>query len=107
MEDVLLVIAVTYGVSLGFGFLLQKYLKIPWMFAALFFGIILSFFGFFGPSIKSESFQLLATLGMLIILFLIGFNLDLKEIRKLGKQIFIGSILIISLEGFLGSLLFY
>jgi Ca2+-transporting ATPase len=107
MENVLLLIVITYGVSLGFGFLLQKYLRIPWMFAALFFGIILSVLGFFGPSIESESFQLLATLGMLVILFMIGFNLDLKEIRKLGKQIFIGTILIISLEGFLGSLLFY
>jgi Ca2+-transporting ATPase len=106
MEDILILIVITYGVSLGFGFLLQKYLRIPWMFAALFFGIILSEFGFFGPSIKSESFQLLATLGMLVILFMIGFNLDLKEIKKLGKQIFIGTILIISLEGFLGSLLF-
>jgi Ca2+-transporting ATPase len=107
MENVLFLICVTYGVSLVFGFLLQKYLRIPWMFAALFFGIVLSYFGFFAPSIESESFQLLATLGMLVILFLIGFNLDLKEIKKLEKQIFTGSILIISLEGFLGSLLLY
>jgi Ca2+-transporting ATPase len=107
MEDVLLLICITYGVSLVFGFLLQKYLRIPWMFAALFFGIVLSVFGFFGPSIESESFQLLATLGMLVILFMIGFNLDLKEIRKLGKQIFTGTIFIISLEGFFGSLLLY
>jgi len=107
MEDVLLLVCITYGVSLVFGFLLQKYLRIPWMFTALFFGIVLSVFGFFGPSIESESFQLLATLGMLVILFMIGFNLDLKEIKKLGKQIFTGTILIIGLEGFLGSLLFY
>ena len=107
MEDILILIVITYGVSLGFGFLLQKYLRIPWMFAALFFGIILSEFGFFGPSIKSESFQLLATLGMLVILFMIGFNLDLKEIKKLGKQIVIGTISIISLEGFFVSLLLY
>jgi len=107
MEDVLLLICITYGVSLVFGFLLQKYLKIPWMFAALFFGIVLSVFGFFAPSIESESFQLLATLGMLVILFMIGFNLDLKEIKKLGKQIFMGTISIISLEGLLGSLLLY
>jgi len=107
MENILILIAITYSVSLGFGFLLQKYLKIPWMFAALFFGILLSDFGFFGPSIESEPFQLLATLGMLAMLFMIGFNLDLKKIKKLGKQIVMGAILIISLEGFLGSLLFY
>lgn len=107
MEDILLLIVITYSVSLVLGFFLDKYLKIPWMFASLFFGIILSFFGFFESSIKSESFQLLAKLGMLIILFMIGFNLDLKEIKRLGKQIIMGSILIISLEGLSGSLLFY
>lgn len=107
MEDVLLLIVITYSVSLVFGFLLQRFLKMPWMFAALFFGIVLSVLGLFDLSIKSESFQLLATLGMLVILFMIGFNLDLKEIKRLGKMIFMGSTLIISLEGFLGSLLFY
>jgi Ca2+-transporting ATPase len=107
MEDILLLIVITYAVSLGFGFFLQKYLRMPWMFAALFFGIILSVTRFFAPSIESEPFQLLASLGMLVILFMIGFNLDLKEIKALKKYIFVGTIFIISLEGVLGSLLLY
>ena len=107
MEDILILLVITYGVSLSFGFLLQKYLKMPWMFAALFFGIILSAFGLFTSSIESESFQSLSTLGMLVLLFIIGFNLDLKEMKTLGKYIFAGTILIISSEGFLGSLLLY
>jgi Kef-type K+ transport system membrane component KefB len=44
---------------------------------------------------------------MLVILFMIGFNLDLRKLKKLRRQIFTGSIFIISLEGFLGSLLLY
>ncbi len=107
MEDILLLVVITYGVSLGLGFLLQKYLRMPWMFAALFFGIILSIFGLFAPAIESEPFQLLATLGMLVFLFIIGFNLDLKEIKALRKYVFVGTIFIISLEGFFGSLLLY
>ncbi len=107
MESILLLIVITYSVSLSFGFLLQKYLRIPWMFAALFFGVILAEIGFFTTSIQSETFQSLATLGMLIFLFMIGFNLDLKEIKALGKYIFLGTIFIISLEGFCGSLLLY
>jgi Ca2+-transporting ATPase len=107
MENILLLIVITYGVSLGFGFLLQKYLRIPWMFAALFFGVIVSGFSFFASSVKSEPFQLLATLGMLVILFMIGFNLDLKEMKALKKYIFVGTFFIISLEGFFGSLLLY
>lgn len=107
MEDVLLLIVITYGVSLGFGYLLQKYLRVPWMFAALFFGMILSLLGFFKPPIKSESFQLLASLGMLIILFMIGFNLNLKEIKEQKRHIFLGTAFIMTLEGLFGSLLLY
>ncbi|TET63119.1 hypothetical protein E3J49_07265, partial [Candidatus Bathyarchaeota archaeon] len=107
MEDILLLIAVTYGVSLGFGFLLQKYLRIPWMFVTLLLGIILSVFGFFKPTVESESFELLATLGMLFLLFIIGFNLDLKKMKTLGKYIVKGTILNVSLGGFFGSLLLY
>lgn len=107
MEDILLLIAVTCGVSLGFGFLLQKYLRIPWMFVTLLLGIILSVFGFFKPTFESESFELLATLGMLFLLFIIGFNLDLKKMKNLGKYIVKGTILNVSLGGFFGSLLLY
>lgn len=103
----MILICVTYGTSLFFGFFLQRYLKIPWMFAALFFGIVLSVSGFFGTAIKSESFQLLATLGMLLILFMIGFNLDLTKLKELGKKLILGALFIISLEGFFGSLLLY
>jgi Kef-type K+ transport system membrane component KefB len=107
MENIFVLLVITYGISLSFGFLLQKYLKMPWMFAALFFGIILSGFGLFTSSIESESFQLLANLGMFALLFIIGFNLDLKEIKKLKRYIFAGTGFIISLEAFFGSLLLY
>lgn len=98
MEEVLLLIAVTYGVSLAFGLLLEKYLRMPWMFAALFFGLALSSSGISVAAIKQESFQLFATLGMLFLLFMIGFNLDIRRMRKLGKQIFKGVALIVGLE---------
>ena len=75
MEYALLLIAVTCAVSLGFGLLLEKYLKMPWMFAALFFGMIHSSFNVFELTLKDEPFQLFATLGMLFLLFMIGFNL--------------------------------
>lgn len=107
MESFLILIAITYSVSLGFGFLLEKYLRMPWMFSALFLGIILSAFGLFTGPIESEPFQSLATLGMLVFLFIIGFNLDLKKMRELKKHLFIGTIFIIGLEGFFGSLLLY
>ena len=85
MDYALLLIAVTYAVSLGFGILLEKYLKMPWMFAALFFGMILSSFGIFETTIKNEPFQLFATLGMLFLLFIIGFNLDIGRMKRFQR----------------------
>jgi Kef-type K+ transport system membrane component KefB len=107
MENILVLMVLTYGVSLGFGFLLQRYLKIPWEFAALFFGIILSAFGFFRIPLESEAFNLLATLGMLFLLFIIGFDMDLKKLKELSKYIFLGALLITSMGGLFGSLLLY
>jgi len=98
---------VTYGVSLSFGYLLQKYLRIPWMFASLFFGLVLSTTGLFQYTLKSDVFKLLETFGMYFLLFIIGFSLDFRKMGKLKKYIVLGTIIIISLEGISGSLLLY
>lgn len=108
MESVILLIAITYIISLGFGLLLEKYLKIPWMFSALFLGIAFSVFGFFSSALKSEPFLLLAKLGMLFLLFIIGFNLHFKKLKKLKKDIFNGTAFIITFEALaVGSLLYF
>lgn len=107
MEDILLLIAITYAVSLGFGLLLEKYLRMPWMFAALFFGMILSQLNYFGLPIKDESFQFFAMLGMLFLLFMIGFNLDMKKMKQFGKDILKGCVFIIGLEACAISSLLY
>jgi len=107
VEDILLLIVVTYGVSLSLGYLLQKYLRIPWMFASLFFGLVLSTTGLFQSTLKSDVFKLLETFGMYFLLFIIGFSLDFRRMGKLKKYIVLGTITIISLEGISGSLLLY
>lgn len=107
MEDVLLLIVIAYGVSLSLGYLLQKYLKMPWMFATLFFGLGLSAVGLFRSTVESDLFKMLETFGMYFLLFIIGFNLDMKRISKLKNQIVLGTIVIITSEGIFGSLLLY
>jgi len=108
MEEVFLLIAVTYAVSLGIGFLLEKYLRMPWMFAALFFGMVLSSSDLFGLTLESETFRVFASLGMLFLLFMIGFNLELGKMRKFGREIFKGSVFIIGFEALaIGSLLYF
>jgi Kef-type K+ transport system membrane component KefB len=87
MEEILLLTAVIYVIALIFGYLAQRYLRMPWMFSLVIFGLIFSAFGFFTQVTKSENFQLLANLGMLALLFMIGLDLNLKEIRSLGPYI--------------------
>ncbi|MFQ6064417.1 MAG: cation:proton antiporter [Candidatus Bathyarchaeia archaeon] len=107
MEDIFVLIVVTYAVSLSFGYLLQKYLRMPWMFASLFFGLILSALGLFKPTIESDLFKMLETVGMYLLLFIIGFNLDFKKMATLKNYIVLGAISIIGLEGFFGSFVLY
>jgi len=107
MEDILLLIVVTYGVSLGFGYLLQKHLRMPWMFASLFFGLVLSSLGLFKPTIESDLFKILETFGMYFLLFIIGFSLDFRKMARLRNYVVSGTIIIVGCEGFFGSLLLY
>ncbi|MEM2960623.1 MAG: cation:proton antiporter [Candidatus Bathyarchaeia archaeon] len=107
MEDILLLTAITYVIALSFGYLLQRYLRMPWMFTLVIFGMIFSAFGFFTQVTKSENFQLLANLGMLALLFLIGLDLNLKEIRSMGPYIAGGDLFLCFFEGTMLALLFY
>lgn len=108
MEFILLLIAITYAVSLGFGLLLEKYIKMPWMFAALFFGMVLSQLNYFELTVENETFQFFATLGMLFLLFMIGFNFDIARIKRLEKEIVKGSLCVICFEACtIGSLLYF
>ena len=107
MEDLLLLIAVTYFVSFGFGSLLQKYLRMPWMFASLFFGVILSTLNLFTFTLESNLFKMLETFGMYSLLFIIGFSLDFKKMARLRNYVVFGTIVILAFEGFFGSLLLY
>lgn len=108
MDYVFLLIAATFAFSLGLGFLLEKYLRMPWMFSALFLGIIFSSFGLFEATLQDEAFNVLSTMGMLFLLFMIGFNLELGQMKRFGKQILKGAILIVTLEAsIVGAILFF
>lgn len=108
MEYVFVLLAVTFAFSLVLGFLLEKYLRMPWMFSALFLGIIFSSLGLFQSTIQDDTFIALSTLGMLFLLFMIGFNLEIGEIKRFGKHILKGALMIVGLEaGVVGLILFF
>ncbi len=88
------------------GRLLEK-IRIPWIFAALFLGLALSFYNPFAAASLSPTFNFMSQLGMYFLLFIIGFDLNLAEIMKQKKVVAKLSTLIILIETILGSLIIY
>ena len=89
------------------GYLVNKYLRLPWMFTVVILGMVLGNFDWASTIIHSTDFQFLARLGMLFFLFTIGIDLDLQQIRKMGKHIVFGNIILTLSEGLILGSLFY
>lgn len=105
--EIFLLLTVLALVVITFGYFINKYLKMPWMFTAVLFGMILSSFGLFADVMKSQEFLFLSKIGMFFFLFTIGLDLDLSQIRKLGGYIIGGNILLTLTEGLLIASLLY
>lgn len=88
------------------GILLEK-IRIPWIFAALILGLVFAFYNPFQKLTSSEVFNFLAWLGMYFLLFLIGFELEIEKIKKLGRFIAQSTFFIIFFEAIFGSLLIH
>jgi len=98
-----LLLAAILGFTLAFGKILEK-VRIPWVFAALFLGLIASFFEVSAPHQNPEIFNFLSDLGIYSLLFMIGLELNLKELKKQSGFILKLSGLLILSETILGSL---
>jgi Kef-type K+ transport system membrane component KefB len=105
--EIFLIAAITCLVVITIGSFINKYLRLPWMFTVVMLGMTFSAVGWFSETLQSDNFQFLARLGMLFFLFTIGIDLDFSQIRKLGKHIIVGDILLTMVEGLLLGLFFY
>lgn len=95
-------IAFAFLFTFAVGGLLER-INVPWIFAALLLGAILAVYNPVGHITSSETFTFLAQLGMYFLLFIIGFEIDLGKIRKMGGFIMKSTFFIIFLEGAAGS----
>lgn len=86
------------------GRLLEK-IRIPWIFSALLIGLGLAAYNPFTEVTDSSSFIFLAELGMFFLLFIIGFELDIKKLLKNRGFIFKTTFVIIFTETLFGTLL--
>lgn len=101
MESIFLQLAVVLTLASVLGFAVFK-LKLPLVVAYLLAGVVLSIISSIDPK-NLGIFAFLPELGIAFVLFLIGMELDLREIRSLGKPIIISSIsqiVISTLAGF-------
>src|SRR3972149_10754936 len=60
-----------------------RFFKQPLILAYIFAGIIISFFKF--GDINREVFELLSNLGLAFLLFLVGIDLNIKDLKYVGK----------------------
>ncbi len=104
MINIFLFLAVLFLLTFLIGRILEKF-RVPWIFAALILGALISVYNPFNLITSSETFNFLAQLGMYFLLFLIGFQLDLKKFKKQGRFILRSTISIILLEAFFGTLI--
>lgn len=104
MINVYLFLAIILLLTFLIGRLVEK-ARVPWIFAALLIGFFLAIYNPFPAATSSETFTFLAQLGMYSLLFMIGFELDIKELQKLGKFIIKATFFIILLEALFGTLL--
>ena len=107
MLDLLLIfLSISFGVTLGLGLLLEK-IRIPWIFGALILGMFLAWKNPFVMITNSQTFQWLGQIGMYFLLFIIGFEIDIKEWLKQGKFITKLTFTIIPFEALFGSMFFH
>lgn len=102
--EIILFLAGVFLITFLIGMMLEK-IKIPWIFSALLIGFALAVKNPFKEITSSSQFSLLAQLGMYFLLFIIGFELDIKKIFKSGSFIFRTTFVIILTETFFGTLI--
>ncbi len=101
MDNVFIQLAVVLSLSSFFGFVVYK-LKLPLVVSYLITGVVLSFLTVFDVT-HSLVLHVLPEIGIAFVLFLIGMELDLREVKSLGFPIIIsavGQVVISTLLGF-------
>jgi Kef-type K+ transport system membrane component KefB len=104
--SIFLFLSVIFLLTYLIGMLIEK-VHIPWIFSALILGFVLAIYNPFSSITSTSLFDFLSQLGMYFLLFIIGFEIDLKEMKKMGKFIIESTILTILFATLFGTLLIY
>lgn len=102
MNNIFIQLAVILGLASFFGYLIRL-LKLPLLIAYLFVGLLLAASAAFDIK-ASQALSFLPEIGVAFMLFLVGMELDLREIESLGKPIIIAGVLQIFITSIIGSI---
>lgn len=101
MNNIFIQLAVILGLSSILGFVTYKF-KLPLLIAYLVGGLLIAMIGFFDVR-TSAALSFLPEIGIALVLFLVGMELDLREIRSFGKPILIAGVLQVFITSVLGT----
>ncbi len=101
MNNIFIQLAVILSLSSALGLLVYKF-KLPLLIAYLSAGLLLSALTTIDVS-KSSALSFLPDIGIAFVLFLVGMELDLREIKNYGKQILTAGILQVVISSVLGT----
>ncbi|RLJ02977.1 MAG: hypothetical protein DRP11_02070 [Candidatus Aenigmatarchaeota archaeon] len=104
MVNIFLFLSLIFLLTFIFGRFLER-ARVPWLFSALLLGAVLAIQNPFQTVTDSPTFSFLAQLGMYLLLFIIGFEMDIKKMRRNSRFIFKATFFIILLEALFGSIL--
>ena len=101
MDNIFIQLAIILGLSSILGFLVVR-LKLPILIAYLIGGLLIASTTIF-DSRASQVLNFLPEIGIAFVLFLVGMELDLREIKNLGKPILIAGVLQVIITTIAGS----
>ncbi|MEK7617174.1 MAG: cation:proton antiporter [Patescibacteria group bacterium] len=101
MDNIFIQLAVILGIASFLGFAVVKF-KLPLLIAYLISGLLIATSAIFDPR-ASDVLHFFPEIGIAFVLFLVGMELDFREIRSLGKPILLAGILQIIITTIAGS----
>ena len=103
MNNIFIQLAIILGLSSALGYITYK-LKLPLLIAYLLGGLLIAVWGIFDVK-TSQALSFLPEIGLAFLLFLVGMELDFREIRSFGKPILISGMLQVFITAIFGTFL--
>jgi Kef-type K+ transport system membrane component KefB/voltage-gated potassium channel Kch len=101
MDSIFIQLAIILGISSLLGLIVVRF-KLPLLIAYLLAGLLIATTAIFDPH-ASEVLHFLPEIGIAFVLFLVGMELDFRELKSLGKPILLAGILQIFITTMAGS----